>query len=301
MTTALQVLEETKGYLYGTSKENFNFISGGVLTVVATTVTLKDEKSMPKRGTLLSVDLELMFCREDGNTTTKQVEVIRGWLGTAKAQHADDSIVYFDAKFPDSTIFRTINHEIEDLSTPDNGLFRIRPKDFTYDGSVKGYDLNLTDFIDIWEIRYKTAGNIDKRWPLITSWDVSHDFDPAEFVGPALFLHEPAHHNQKVSVRYYAKFGLLSEANYPNENVETATGLSTEALRILSYGAAGTLMLPREAKRAFMEHQGTPRRAEEVSEGSQVRVAQAFLARRQSWIRGEKARLKKKYPRRTRR
>lgn len=300
MTTSKDLVEEAKNYLYGTSKENFNFIFGA-LNNSSTTVTLKDEKNMPKKGTLLAVNLELMFCRDDGDAATKQVTVIRGWLGSSKAAHVDDDIVYYDAKFPDVTLFKMLNHELEDLSSPANGLFRIRRKDFTYDGSVKGYDLNVTDLIDIWEIRYKTAGNIDKRWPLITSWDLSRNFDPAEFVGPVVFLHEPAHHNQTVSVRYKAKYGLLSAANYPNEDVETATGLHAEAHRILTYGVAGTLMPPREAKRSFMERQGTPRRAEEVSEGAQVRSGSAFLARRAQWIQAERARLKRMYPSRSRR
>jgi hypothetical protein len=300
MSTAKDLVEESKSFLYGTSKENFNFISGA-LDNSSPTVTLKDEKTMPKKGTILSADLELMLCRDDGNATTKQVTVVRGWLGSTKATHNDDAIVYYDAKFPDVTLFKMLNHELEDLSSPDNGLFRIKRKDFTYDGSVKGYDLNVTDLIDIWEIRYKTAGNIDKRWPIITSWDLSREFDSADFVGPALFLHEKAHHNEKVSVRYKAKFGLLSAANYPNEDVETATGLHSEAHRILTYGVAGTLMPPREAKRAFMERQGVPRRAEEVSEGAQIRSGGAFLARRAQWIRAEKLRLARMYPRRGRR
>lgn len=292
MATGTDLIQETRRHVFSGDREQMNKLAGAI-TSSSSTFTATYSISGIQAGSVVEMDTELMYVWA-ADSSSKVVTIERGHLGSTAASHADLSLVRVNPKFSDFAIFKAINEELADLSSPLNGLYQVKTVDLTYNATYRGYDLTgVTDVIDILEIRFESLGP-DRYWPEIAQWSLSRNMSTSEFAsGLALFLGEGADQGQAVRVRYKAPFVALAAVS---DNVTTVSGLPATALDIPPLGAAARLVAPREVKRGFSEHQGEPRRAEEVPVGSQVRSAQALMAMRRSRVQAEAARLYAMYP-----
>jgi hypothetical protein len=296
MTTGTDLIQETRRHLYSGDREELNKLNGTISSSSATftaTYTLGGIQA----GSVVEMDTELMYVWAV-DAPTKVATIQRAHLGSTAASHTDGALVRVNPKFSDFAIFQAINEDLADLSSPLNGMFQMKTVNLTYNATYRGYDMtSVTDVIDIYEIRYESIGP-DRYWPEITAWNLTRNMDTSEFAsGLALMLSEAADPGQTLRVRYKAPFVALSAVT---DNVTTISGLHAQALDIPPLGAAARLVGPREVKRGFMEHQGEPRRAEEVPAGQQLRSAQGLMGMRRARLHSEAARLYAMYPPRLR-
>lgn len=294
MATAADWVAETKRHLLSGHVEERNRLSADI-TSGATTLTLEFQVSGVARGTLLEIDLEVMYVWEVSGTT---LTVERAQEGSVAAAHLDGATVRVKPRFYSFAILKALNDELSDLSSPVNGLYRVLTADFDYDSQYAGYDLSdvtgAATLLDVLEVRAKTAGT-DRYWPVLSDFTVARGVDATVFPsGVALFLHEGGYAGEPLSIRYKASFGSLAALS---DDVST-TGLPATAYDIPPLGAAARLVMGRDVKRAFTESQPEPRRAEEVPPGSSLQAARGLLALRQQRIAAEASRLSIQNPRR---
>ena len=109
----------------------------------------------------------------------------------------------------------------------------------------------------------------------------------------ALVLSAGGFPGQKVRVSYKASFDTLSAVA---DDVETVSGLHTQAHDILSLGAALRLLSGLEAQRAYTTTQPDTRYASEVPPRSATTALIPLVEQREERIREEQARLARAYP-----
>jgi hypothetical protein len=293
VATASDLLAATERHLLGGTREQRNKLAADV-TVDATSWTFTFDLAGIKAGSRLSVGTETIYVWEVSDAN-KTATVERGFDGSAAAAHASGALVTVNPRFTRAEILSAVNDDLADLSSPNNGLFRVRSVDVTYNPAKAGYDLPTVGLIDVIEVRWKQAGS-SAYWPTIRrgSYQVSRNMDTAEFPsGTALFLTTMASPGLPLRVRYKSTFGTLSALA---DDVETATGLPATAHDLPPIGAALRLMAGREVKRNFTEAQGDTRRAEEVPPGAVDGSSRGLERLRRTRIADEASRLAAQYP-----
>lgn len=291
MTTCQNLIDETKRYLYAGQREAMNQLTGAHNNST-TTFSLLNATTGIAAGAYLSVDLEIVYVWSV-NESAKTCSVQRAMLGSTAATHADLSLVYVNAKFPDFNIFQALNADLNDLSASTNGLYGVGNVDLTYNAAISGYDLTgVTGIIDILRIRYQAYGP-SKIWPEIKKYQLKIGAESSDFASTyALILYEGAAPGRIVRVTYSTPFTQFAAAT---DNV-TVTGLPTTAYDIPPLGAAMRLVAVRETQRNFNEAQGDSRRPTEVPPGAQLQGMKGLQMMRQMRIRAESSRLQDQYP-----
>jgi len=295
VSTTADVLAKCRNdYLLTGGREQRNKLAGAIDASVTSMSFLYDLAGLAS-GAKVSVGLEDVHVW-DTNTSAKTATVQRGDFGSAPAAHAVGDLVTVNSRFSDAQILRAVNDELAALSSPSNGLYRMRSVDLTYNASLNGYDMvGVTNVLSIWQLRYKATGS-EKDWPLIGKdlFKYQRDLSTSEFAsGQAVFIHDYAQPGNAVRVWYRAPFDPLVTVT---DNVATVTGLHAEAHDLLSIGAAIRLTAGREIKRNFDESQGDTRRADEVPPGAQLGGMRALMAYRKMRLGEEAQRLANLYP-----
>ncbi len=291
MTTFRDVIERTRRRLMTSMREQVNVLSATIDSDdVALTFSYETKFT---EGARLSVELEDM--RVTAGATTTTCNVIRAMDGSVAVAHTAPLVVRVNPTWTDFEISQAVNDEIADLSSPTNGLFRIRSDDFDYNPSKYGYELVATDFLSVWRVRYNTPGP-DDVWPIIhpSMWRVDNAADTTDFAsGVQITLMEGGSPGHKVRVSYRATFDPLVTLA---DDVLAVSGLHAEAHDILSLGAAIRLLSGLEAQRAYSTAQANPRRSDEVPPRTAVSALTPLLAQREERVRAEAARLLARFP-----
>lgn len=296
MTTAAQLVAETKRHLYSGYGEELNRLSGAI-DAAATTLTLEFAQTGVARGTVLSIDLEELYV---WGVSGSDVTVQRGWNGSTAAAHLIAAPITVNPKFSDFRIFDALNTDINDLSSPANGLYRVLHVDLTYSSEFQAYDLtSVGDVIGEPLLVLARASGSSRSWSEIRRWRYTTNQEAADFAsGKSLTLFEAAYQGNDVRVFYKAPFAELTALV---NDVETVTGLPSTAVDIPPLGAADLLLAGRPVKRAFTEAQSNSRRAEEVSVVDVLNSGRGLAARRQRRIIAEATRLRAQHPNRSHR
>src|SRR5690606_19530320 len=181
--------------------------------------------------------LEEMYVWETTGTGSGASAVVeRGFNGSVKSQHESGAIVRVSPHFSDFEIFRAINDELRDLSSPDRGLFRIKDVDFEFRAAQFGYPLQVSDqILSVWRVRYDVPGP-EEDWPIIPKrfWRLDQSADTTDFPGGLqLVLKVPAFPGKKVRVSYKTGFDPLTGLD---DDVEAVSGLHPEAHDIPAMG-----------------------------------------------------------------
>lgn len=296
MSTANDLIQEARRYLYSGTLEAKNRLTAGV---VANDVSLTFDFELAgiKEGAQIAIDLEL-FHVWAVNENSRTATVVGAQLGSTAAAHSAGSVVTVAPKFSDFALLQAINADIADLSSPANGLFQMETVTVTYQSAISGYDLTgVTELLDVYEVRYDETGP-EKEWPRIQSWELRRDSDTTDFPsGLQLLLLEAGQSGRDVRVQYKAPYGSLAALT---DDVQTVTGLSTYADDIPPLGAAMRLGIVREVQRNFNDSQGETRRAEEVPPGAIQGSVRGLMGMREQRIQHEARRLAQQYPRRMR-
>lgn len=292
MTTALDWCLEAESHILSNWRESRNVLAAAVLVGTASPITLEFDFDLGAiaPGTMLSIDLErFRVWSVDAGAKTAVCE--RAQDGTVAAAHADRALVYVNPVVDHFAALRAINAELADLSAPENGLYRTRTVDLTYNAAVVGYDLTgvtaaTAPIGDPLRVAYKIPGS-SKYTPRNYRYRLDSNANTTDFPsGYALFVNEGSP-GLAVRVVYRSPFTAMTAL----ADDVTTTGVPTPAYDIPPLGAAIRLILDREVKRTFTEAQGDTRRAEEVPAGATQASARGLMLLRQRRIAAEASRL----------
>jgi hypothetical protein len=297
MTNAQDWIEGTRFRLMSGHQEQLNRLDAAY---VAGSGTMSFDFDMAgiRSGTVISIGTSTFYVWE-ANVNLKTATVQASWDGTADQDWPAGTIVRVAPRFTDAQILRAVNEEINDLSSPSNGLFQVGTSELTYDSALVGYDLSQApNMISPIELRVENPGSF-KEWTRIPS----HKYRivkgaPTGYEGfesgMALFLYDTwaGATGDRLHLSYRKGFNTLSNSY----STKIATGIPTSAWDIPPIGAAISLMAGREIKRSFVEAQGDSRRATEVTAGTSTSSVNALRLLRQQRITAEKQRLDGFYP-----
>jgi hypothetical protein len=289
MSTVGTVVDRTVRQLMSGTVEERNKTTAA-LTATSTSIVFQYDLNGIRAGGVIQIDNELMYVWEV-SSGSKTVTVERGWNGTTAAAHITSSIAIVDPKFPRAQILEAINAEIDDLSSPMNGLYQIKSLELNYNGTWNMISLPTVDkIIDLVSV---TIRYIATDYPVIRKCRLIRDLPNDDFsAGYAIRFDEQVRAGKMIVV-YKAPFtNVTSEA----QNLQNISGFPSTAEDILMMGAQIRLVSPREVKRNFTESQGDTRRAEEVPTGSVSSSINNIIRMRRDRITAEAARLARQYP-----
>lgn len=289
MSTVAQLLNRTQRQILSGTVEERNKLAASV-TATATTVSFQYELNGIRAGSIIQVDSELMYCWEV-NIGGKTATVERAFNGTVAVAHLTNAYIIVNPRFPRHQILEAINDELSDLSSPMNGLFRVKSLDINYNGSDRMINFPVfDDVIDLVEtrIRYLSSDYIKIPKVALTRNLPTSDFGS----GMALTLNQTVR-SGILRVTYKTGFGRLQNES---DDIQTMTGYPQYAEDILVIGAQIRLVSPREIKRNFTESQGEPRRSDEVGPGAVGSSITNLLRMRRDRITAEAAKLNRQYP-----
>jgi len=289
MSTVATVIDRTvRQLMSGTVEERNKTV--GALTATSTSIVFQYDLNGMRAGGVIQIDSELMYVWEVSQGS-KSVTVERGWNGTTAVAHVAGSVTIVDPRFPRAQILEAINAEIDDLSSPMNGLYQIKSLELNYNGTWNMISLPTIDkIIDLVSV---TIRYIATDYPVIRKCRLIRDLPNDDFsAGYAIRFDEQVRAGKMIVV-YKAPY-----TNVTNEtqNLQNVSGFPTTAEDILMMGAQIRLVSPREVKRNFTESQGDTRRSEEVPTGSVSSSINNIIRMRRDRITAEAARLARQYP-----
>lgn len=289
MSTVGTVIDRTvRQLMSGTVEERNKVVSA--ITATATSVVMQYDLGGIRPGGVIQIDNELIYIWET-SSGSKTLTIERGWNGTTAASHAAGAIVTVDPRFPRAQVLEAINAELDDLSSPVNGLFQIKSLELNYNGTWSMINLPTTDtIIDLVSVSLRY---IATDYPKIRRCRLIRDLPNDDFnSGYGIRFDEQVRAGRMVVV-YKAPFTNVTSES---QNIQNMTGLPSSCEDILMMGAQIRLVSPREVKRNFTESQGDTRRAEETPFGSVTGSVNQIIRMRRDRITSESAKLKRQYP-----
>lgn len=289
MSTAGALLNRVSRQLLSGTVEERNKLASTINDSV-TSVTTSYELGGFRAGIVIEVDSELMYVWE-ATSGTKTLVVERGYLGTTPASHSAGAVITLNPRFPKQQLLDALNYDIDDLSSPANGLFHIVSVNVPYNGSDRQVDLaGATSVIDLIDVRVRYLAD---DYPVIRGVRLQRNLPTADFPsGYALVFDEDCVAGD-LRVRYKAPFTRVSSLS---SDVQSVANIPQSMEDILEMGVMVRVMAPREIKRNFTEAQGDTRRVEEVPAGAVSNSLTNILRLRRDRIIAEKAKLARQYP-----
>lgn len=288
-TTVAQLVEETRRLLYGSARMSLNRVPTGGILAGATTLTFELDLLDIVRGSLISIDDEIMWV-VSATPAAKTAVVVRGYLGTTDANHAAGALVEVNPRFPRVYIKRALQQEIDSWGTR---LFKVTPSNISFSSSSRIYDLGVSNFINIVGVTLSPYPGRSSR-SNAQRWTVLRDMDTTDFPsGSAIELLGDFPITGTMRVRVAQEFDVSTWTD--STDVE-ALGLTPAMCAIPPVGAAWRLMSSKEVGRTNLTAQPEPRKAEEVPAGHMASVAAQLKKLRDDLIDEERWTLMNRYP-----
>ena len=288
MTTAGTILDRANQLLLAGVVEERNKLAVSC-DASETTLTLSYALGSLRENTVFEIGSEMMFVWE-ANSTSKTVTVERGYGGSTAAAHTVGDIVTVSPRFPRGQMLTALNAELNDLSSPLNGLFQIKTVDLSYNGSDRMVNLTgVTNMIDLFDVRYRY---LNDDYPVVRNVRLLRDMPTTDFASGFVLAFDSYVRSGTVRVIYKAAYGTLAT----EASVLSAAGAGIEIEDLLVLGVQIRMVAGREVKRNFTESQGDTRRADEVPAGSVTNSINNLLRLRRDRIIAEASRLTRQYP-----
>lgn len=289
MSTASALLDRVNRQLLSGTVEERNKL--------ATTVTSSDTSFVMsydlgglRAGTVFEIDSELVYVWE-ATSGTKAVTVERGYMGTTAAAHTAGAIVTLNPRFPKAQMLEALNQDIDDLSSPLNGLFRIVSVDLDYNGSDRQIDITgATSVLDLIDVRLRY---LDSDYPVIRMTRLQRDLPTSDFPSGYAIVFDESVMAGSLRVRYKAPFTRVSSVS---DSIQSVANVPVTMEDILEMGVMSRMLSMREVKRNFIESQGDTRRSDEVPAGAMRDSFSNILRLRRDRIIAEAAKLARQYP-----
>lgn len=287
------MIEDVRHHVYGGTVQETNWLNGAIASGDVTVNLLNQIGSAATVGAIIAIDLEEMQVQ---SSSGQALTVVRGVNGTTAASHSSGATVEVLPKFSRFRIMQLINQDLDDLSSPSNGLFQVKTVNLTFNPIIRGYDMTgvtATDVIAVQEIRAKQPTGA-QFWTDIRDCRLSRNMDVADFPSTlALFLYEDkGWPGQTMHVRYRAPFTHFANLT---DDAQSVAGLPPSANDLPALGAALKIVEPREIQRNFLSAQRDPMIMETVPPGSVLKSYQGLAMRRAERVMAEAARLERQY------
>ena len=289
MSTAGALLNRVSRQLLSGTIEERNKLAATV-TSSDTSIVLSYDLAGLRSGSVFEIDSELMYIwvAESGSKT---LTVERGYLGTTAVAHTAGALVILNPRFPQQQLLDALNQDIDDLSSPLNGLFQVVTVNITYNGSDRQTNLtNATSVIDLIDVRLRYMND---DFVTIRGARLARDLPTADFASTFAITLDQAVMNGTLRVRYKAPFARVATTS---DNIQTVGLVPLSMEDILEYGVMSRMLATREVKRNFIESQGDTRRSEEVPAGAMSSSVSNILRIRRDRIIAEAAKLSRQYP-----
>ncbi len=291
MATVSELIEETRRLLLASTREERNKLASDI-TGPTNIIPVMYPLGQITRGTKLSIELEDIYVWDATGTTINPCD--RGQWGSALSAHPNGAVIHVNPKFSNWEIFNALNDELNSLSSPANGLFKVASTELVYNPVISGYEYASTDLISVMEVRYGLVGP-SREYLLSQDWEFSSDLSDEFTGGSAIFVRD-AVVGQPVIIKGKFAFTPLAASLLTDTS---STGLPTTATDILPLGAAWRLTSGLESARNFTTGQGDTRRSAEVPPGASLGGSREWGRVREIRIREEASRLSAKYPTRS--
>ena len=289
MSTAGALLDRVQRQLLSGVVEERNKLASGV-DADDTSFVLSYDLGGFRAGIVFEVGAELIYVWE-AVTGTKTLTVERGYAGTTPTSHSAGAVVTLNPRFTRAQLFDALNQDIDDLSSPVNGLFRVVSTDITYNGSDRQIDLTgATNIIDLIDVRVRYLAD---DYPHIRGVRLERDLPTSDFPSGFAIVFDDDCIAGSLRVRYKAPFVRASSLS---ANIQTNCLIPESMEDILEMGVMLRLMSTREIKRNFIEAQGDTRRAAEVPPAATRDSVSNILRLRRDRILAEKAKLARQIP-----
>lgn len=289
MSTAGALINRVSRQLLSGTIEERNKLASTV-TSADTSIVMSYDLAGLRGGSVFEIDSELMYVwvAESGSKT---LTVERGYLGTTAAAHTAGALAILNPRFPQQQLLDSFNQELDDLSSPSNGLFRVINADLTYNGSDR--QLNITSastVIDLIDVRLKYLAS---DYPVLRGVRLSRDLPTADFASGFALTFDELSMAGTLRVRYKAPF---VRASTTASDIQSVCLLPLTMEDIIEMGVMARLLAVREVKRNFIESQGDTRRSDEVPAGSMSNSVTNILRLRRDRIIAEASKLARQYP-----
>jgi hypothetical protein len=242
-------------------------------------------------GTVFEIGSELVYIWQAA-TGSKTLTVERGYAGTTATSHSAGAIITLNPRFPKGQMLDALNQDIDDLSSPANGLFQIISTDaITYNGSDRQIDMTgVTSLLDLIDVRVKYKSD---DFPFVRGVRLQRNLPVADFPSTFALVFDEAPVAGKLIVRYTAPFVRAASTA---SDIQSVCKVPLTMEDILEMGVMIRMLSVREVKRNFTEAQGDTRRADEVPPGAMRDSFNNILRLRRDRIIAEKAKLARQYP-----
>ena len=292
MSSTYEVLLQARSFLMGSRRDVTTTLTTTAMTNSVTTLNVASANGIAV-GSLIEIGRELMLVAGAAGLI---LTVARGYGGSTPAAHAIGAFIVANPTVPMLTLLTAANAELNSLSSPVNGLFRVALKDINTNLGKIGFDLGVDDpaaFMEILSIRYRESNLGDwVRMPR-HEYELIREADSTDFPsGIGLMISRGLPGTQTTRVLFKMAFNQLSDLT---EDVPGTTGLPWTAEDIVAMGAAIRVAEAREIARADLSAQTDPRRAQEVPMGNALQAPSALRASRKMRIAEEAARLNQQW------
>jgi len=289
MSTAGALLNRVTRQLLSGTVEERNKLASSINDSV-TSLTTTYELGGFRAGTIIEVDAELMYIWEV-SSGTKTLVVERGYMGTTAASHSSAAIVTLNPRFAKQSMLDALNADIDDLSSPANGLFHVVVADVTYNGADRQTDLTgASDVLDLIDVRLRYTAD---DYPIIHQTRLQRDLPTSDFPSGYAIVFDEDCMAGTLRVRYKTPFVRAASVS---SDIQSVCKVPVEMEDILEMGVIIRMVGPREIKRNFTEAQGDTRRGEEVPPGAVLGSMANVMRLRRDRIIAEKAKLARQYP-----
>ena len=289
MSTAGALLERVNRQLLSGTVEERNKLSASINASETSLVMTYELKGL-REGTVFEIDSELFYVWQ-ATAGTKTLVVERGYAGTTAATHSSGAIVTLNPRFPKAQMLEALNQDIDDLSSPVNGLFRIVATDITYNGSDRQINLTgATNVIDLIDVRLRYLAD---DYPVLRGVRLQRNLPTSDFPSGLALVFDEGTIAGSLRVRYKAPF---TRAASTSSDIQSVCFVPESMEDILEMGVMVRMLQTREVKRNFIESQGDTRRSDEVPPGAIRDSFTNILRLRRDRIIAEKAKLARQVP-----
>ena len=297
-TTVESLLDRTIRQLNSSVRNELNTLANNVSTS-GTTLTLSYELTPAYRlGSVLAVGLELMRVLSV-DTSTKTVEVLRGWQDSNVEAHSAGDEIVVNPRF---TRFEAYDALIDEITSWEPDLFSVVDYEWTVDTEDETVELpsSLADAIGVIRVRRNWEESDSSSWPSL-KFRLQRG-DPSVWSGASasgllirLVTHNGAGRNGQVHAQIAYPF-IVDDTLAQSDDLVADVGLQRSMLDLLALGIKVRLLSDDENNRASRQPADESRRAGDVSVNRGLELAQTMRANYLRRYSAEIMKLRTKYP-----
>lgn len=292
MTTFADLVAQVKQQLIGYSKDQatITFLTAPMTASDTTFVVDQETVKSITRG-LVEIEDELLLVKKF-DVTSGVVTVMagtngRGQAGTVAADHAVNTIVTSDPRYPISRIKEAINDTI-DATFPDLWVF----DDLEFPKVAARYEYPMpVDAEDVYKVTFNTIGP-SMIWMPSQNWRfnplASTTAQIGQPSGKSIQVMDGIVPGRAIRVSYTRKPGLLVNNS---DEFEVATGYPDRYTDMIMYGATARMLGANESARLQQQAIESTERAPLVPTGAATQAAQYYWALYRQRLNEERDRL----------